>query len=328
MKTPPSIFNDVLGPVMRGPSSSHSAAANRIGRLARQLVDEPIRSLTVTYDPNGSLVTTHRDQGSDMGLYSGILGWTPDDPRLPTFHKALETADIGVDVVYASFDAPHPNFYRLELVGQSGSLYRLDAISTGGGMIELLAIDRCELNLRGDLYHTLFWSDSQPSDELLKGLQTDTTIEFASWHAGPGCGLLNLASSSPLADVYCNEKIEPNLSSTRVRQLSPVLPVLSRRDMNIPFETCREMLEVEEGEKLNLWELAARYEAARGGIALPEVMEQMLELTAIMENAVQTGLGGTSYEDRILPAQSPGFLRAENDGRVVPADFTNRIIRY
>ncbi|MEO2011422.1 MAG: serine dehydratase, partial [Pirellulaceae bacterium] len=70
MKTPPSIFNDVLGPVMRGPSSSHSAAANRIGRLARQLVDEPIRSLTVTYDPNGSLVTTHRDQGSDMGLYS------------------------------------------------------------------------------------------------------------------------------------------------------------------------------------------------------------------------------------------------------------------
>ncbi|MEO1973019.1 MAG: L-serine ammonia-lyase, iron-sulfur-dependent, subunit alpha [Pirellulaceae bacterium] len=328
MKTPPSIFNDVLGPVMRGPSSSHSAAANRIGRLARQLVDEPIRSLTVTYDPNGSLVTTHRDQGSDMGLYSGILGWTPDDPRLPTFHKALETADIGVDVVYASFDAPHPNFYRLELVGQSGSLYRLDAISTGGGMIELLAIDRCELNLRGDLYHTLFWSDSQPSDELLKGLQTDTTIEFASWHAGPGCGLLNLASSSPLADVYCNEKIEPNLSSTRVRQLSPVLPVLSRRDMNIPFETCREMLEVEEGEKLNLWELAARYEAARGGIALAEVMEQMLELTTIMENAVQTGLGGTSYEDRILPAQSPGFLRAEKDGRVVPADFTNRIIRY
>ncbi len=58
MKTPPSIFNDVLGPVMRGPSSSHSAAANRIGRLARNLVEEPIQSVTVKYDPNGALVAT------------------------------------------------------------------------------------------------------------------------------------------------------------------------------------------------------------------------------------------------------------------------------
>ena len=98
MKTPPSIFNDVLGPVMRGPSSSHSAAANRIGRLTRNLVEEPIQSVTVKYDPNGSLVTTHKDQGSDLGLYSGILGWTPDDPRLPTYRKALEEAGIEVEV--------------------------------------------------------------------------------------------------------------------------------------------------------------------------------------------------------------------------------------
>ena len=90
MKVPPSIFNDVLGPVMRGPSSSHSAAANRIGRLMRALAGEKISTLVVRYDPNGSLVTTHKEQGSDLGLYGGILGWTPDDPRLPTFEQVLE----------------------------------------------------------------------------------------------------------------------------------------------------------------------------------------------------------------------------------------------
>ncbi len=122
---------------MRGPSSSHSAAANRIGRLTRNLVEEPIQSVTVKYDPNGALVTTHRDQGSDLGLYSGILGWTPDDPRLPTYRKELEEAGIEVEVVYESYDAPHPNFYRLKIVGRSGSTYTLDAISAGGGMIEV-----------------------------------------------------------------------------------------------------------------------------------------------------------------------------------------------
>jgi L-serine dehydratase len=328
MKTPPSIFNDVLGPVMRGPSSSHSAAANRIGRIARQLVEEPIQSVTVTYDPNGSLVTTHKDQGSDLGLYSGILGWTPDDPRLPTYQTALEEAGIEVEVVYQSFDASHPSFYRLEIVGKSGSVYRLDAISTGGGMIQVLALDRCELNLQGGLHHTLCWLDDQPNAELLNELQTSKMIEFASWHAGPELGFLNLASCSPLAESYLEKEIRPRFSIRRVRQLSPVLPVLSPRDMKIPFETCLEMLAVAEGQDLNLWELAAKYEAARGGISSSDVVEQMVKLTAIMEDAVQMGLRGTNYDDRILPSQSPRFLRAEKDGQVVPADFTNRIIRY
>lgn len=81
MKVAPSIFNDVLGPVMRGPSSSHSAAANRIGRLMRALAGKKISSLVVRYDPNVSLVTTHKEEGSDLGPDGGILGWTPDDPR-------------------------------------------------------------------------------------------------------------------------------------------------------------------------------------------------------------------------------------------------------
>ncbi|MEJ6700447.1 MAG: hypothetical protein QNL01_05690, partial [Akkermansiaceae bacterium] len=84
MSLPPSIFNDVLGPVMRGPSSSHSAAANRMGRISRNLVGERVCKLIANYDPNGSLVTTHKDQGTDLGLYSGILGWEPHDARLPT----------------------------------------------------------------------------------------------------------------------------------------------------------------------------------------------------------------------------------------------------
>ena len=86
MGTFPSIFNDVLGPVMRGPSSSHSAASLRIGRIARDLMDSDITGVTVDYDPNGSLVTTHKSQGSDLGLSGGLMGWETDDSRLPDYH--------------------------------------------------------------------------------------------------------------------------------------------------------------------------------------------------------------------------------------------------
>ena len=71
---PPSIFNDVLGPVMRGPSSSHSAASVRIGRLARDLCGGTPDETVIEFDTEGSLATTHESQGSDIGLFAGLLG--------------------------------------------------------------------------------------------------------------------------------------------------------------------------------------------------------------------------------------------------------------
>ena len=70
-----SIFNDVIGPVMRGLSSSHCAAALRIGRIAGDLIDGDIGEVVVEFDRSGSLPTTHKSQGSDMGLFGGLLGW-------------------------------------------------------------------------------------------------------------------------------------------------------------------------------------------------------------------------------------------------------------
>ena len=70
-----SIFNDVVGPVMRGPSSSHCAAALRIGRVSRDLMGGAIDHVLVQFDNGGSLPATHQSQGSDMGLFGGLLGW-------------------------------------------------------------------------------------------------------------------------------------------------------------------------------------------------------------------------------------------------------------
>ncbi len=84
-----SIFNDVIGPVMRGPSSSHCAASLRIGRMARELIGGTLDEVLVEFDRKGSLPTTHDSQGSDMGLFGGLMGWNADDERLPDSPRAL-----------------------------------------------------------------------------------------------------------------------------------------------------------------------------------------------------------------------------------------------
>ncbi len=328
MSLPPSLFNDVLGPVMRGPSSSHSAAANRMGRLARDLVGERVSKLISNYDPNGSLVTTHKDQGTDLGLYSGILGWEPDDARLPTYPEALEQAGIEVVVNYVSYDAPHPNFYRLELIGESGTSYHFDAISTGGGMIELQAIDGVPLGGVGDLHTTLYWLDHAPAEAEYADSRVATGAENVAWHHGmDGSGLLRFDSRCLPADEEVATLGEA-LGAKRHRVLHAVLPILSRKNLTVPFTRCGEMQRHPEFSDRPLWESAACYEAARGGISTDEVLERMKVLARIMADAVSDGLKGTEYADRILPAQSPGFTKAESEGRLIPADINNRIIRY
>lgn len=135
-----SIFNDVIGPVMRGASSSHCAAALRIGRLARDLMDADIRHVLIEFDTGGSLPNTHTSQGSDMGLFGGLLGWDAADERLPDSARHLREAGVAVEFRYAPLDDPHPNTYRLTL-SSARETHTMIAISTGGGMIEVLEVD-------------------------------------------------------------------------------------------------------------------------------------------------------------------------------------------
>src|SRR5512137_1292092 len=117
---PVSIFNDAIGPVMRGPSSSHCAAALRIGRLARDLMDGDIQEVLVEFDRGGSLPTTHESQGSDMGLFGGLLGWDAADERLPSSPQALRDAGVLVRIETVDVGDMHPNTYRLTLRNTRG----------------------------------------------------------------------------------------------------------------------------------------------------------------------------------------------------------------
>ncbi len=323
----PSIFNDVLGPVMRGPSSSHSAAANRIGRLCRDLVDGDLMRAVIEYDPSGSLVTTHVSQGTDMGLYGGFLGWEPDDPRLQDYSRHIESAGLEIEVLYAPYGASHPNNYRLTLEGVNGHRHTLQAISTGGGMIEVTEIDGASVSMAGDYFETLVYLADGADSAVV---QTDL-LEALDCEAGESCegptSLIRLSSVQiPSAEQLDCIRDHPAVSEFRV--LQPVLPILSRRDLAVPFHTVAEMHAFNDGRDLALWELAIEYETARGGISHAEVINKARVILRLMEQSVKTGLAGTHYADRILPGQSVTFVEREAQGVLIPGDVLNRIIAY
>lgn len=166
----PSIFNDVIGPVMRGPSSSHSAAAVRIGRIARELMEEELTEVIVQLDVDGSLPTTYISQGSDMGLSGGLLGFDAADERLIDYRRELQRANLSVRYLTGRYGDPHPNTYTL-ILKNNREEHRLVAISTGGGMIEIISIDNLPVSYCGDCFALAIWTE-ETSPALLALLET------------------------------------------------------------------------------------------------------------------------------------------------------------
>lgn len=324
MSTYPSIFNDVIGPVMRGPSSSHCAASLRIARLCRDLMDDNIKVILIEFDPNGSLATTHKSQGSDMGLFGGFLGWEAYDERLPESEKYLATAGINVEIKICDIKADHPNAYKIRL--KNGKETRsLTAISTGGGMIEVIEIDGVAVSMAGDYFETLVYCSE--ADEIISFLQASIAYDSITFQHGDEMSFVEIKSQAPIDNLICDELRAMN-SVHFIKCLKPVLPVMARNNLQVPFITCNEMLAYNEGKNKALWELAVDYEAARGNISAEEVFEKMRKIIHIMGNAIELGLKGTHYEDRILGSQSLQFQQKLAANQLVGGDANNRIIMY
>jgi L-serine dehydratase len=319
----PSIFNDVIGPVMRGPSSSHCAASLRIGRMCRDLMDGQLNHILIEFDPNSSLATTHKSQGSDMGLFGGFLGWEAFDERLPESEKFVETAGINIEIEIVDIGATHPNTYQLTLTNQHES-HRLIAISTGGGMIEVIAIDGASVSMAGDYFETLVYCEN--AEKVTAYINAVFEYDEMVYHHGE-MPFVEIKAQQFLPVNICQELLAMDEVKT-IKKLSPVLPVMSRKNLQVPFITCEEMLSYNQEKNLQLWELAAAYESARGKISTGEVFEKMRAIVRIMDHSIQQGLKGTHYEDRILGSQSLLLREQMDKNRLMGGTANNRIIMY
>lgn len=177
---------DIIGPVMVGPSSSHTAGAVRIGLAARELLGSQPREAAIHL--HGSFARTYRGHGTDKAILAGLLGFAPDDGRIrmsPQF-----AAEAGMSFAFDTIDLPnaHPNTAVIELRDAAGSQVTVRGASIGGGGIVIESIDDLAVSFSGS-YHTLVIAhkDTPGVVAAVAGRLADERINIASMKVFRAC---------------------------------------------------------------------------------------------------------------------------------------------
>lgn len=139
---------DVLGPIMIGPSSSHTAGAARLGKIARTIVNKPIKD--VTFLLHGSFKETYKGHGTDRALVAGILGMMPDDERLRDALLIAEKEGLEVHFLPADLGQVHPNTVKIVMTDCDDINWEVLGSSIGGGLVEIYEINGNKVKITGE----------------------------------------------------------------------------------------------------------------------------------------------------------------------------------
>ena len=143
---------DIIGPVMVGPSSSHTAGAVKIGYVSRKLMAQPIvKAQILLY---GSFLATGKGHGTQIAIVAGLLGMKTDDCRIPDSFRLAGEAGMEISFGEAELKEAHPNSAQLILTGADGRQLEIVGESIGGSRINIASIDGLSANFSGD-YPTL-----------------------------------------------------------------------------------------------------------------------------------------------------------------------------
>ncbi len=287
MKQPASIFNDVLGPIMVGPSSSHTAASVRIGRIVRDLCRGKPKRIVLTLAAKSSIANTYRSQGAEQGLAAGLLGFETDDLRITAAPELARQAGIELSHSIVPGAVSHPNTYHISALAQDGDKLELEAVSIGGGMISVLSVDGIPAQMGGDFHETLFFfPKTYTRDEAASHTEAIVrdcpwTLEDAILTESENGYLLELKTREEVSDAFCRQQ-----SGILWRKAAPVLPMLSQKAYPPLPNTGKQILKLASAERLALPEIACRYEMLRSRVDREQVYKEIQRLCEAVEDTL------------------------------------------
>ena len=138
---------DIVGPIMVGPSSSHTAGAARIGKFALTILGQPLQAAKIYF--SGSFAKTYRGHGTDKAIIGGLLGMDTDDIRIRNSLELAKEKGLQFQFFETEIDNAHPNTVQLELAGTEGKTVVVQGASVGGGNILITKIDDTEVSIPG-----------------------------------------------------------------------------------------------------------------------------------------------------------------------------------
>ncbi|MCR4397271.1 MAG: L-serine ammonia-lyase, iron-sulfur-dependent, subunit alpha, partial [Candidatus Saccharicenans sp.] len=309
-----SIFNQVIGPVMRGPSSSHTAGAYFIGKIARSLLGEEVTKVEVSFDPAGSYARTYREQAADLSFGCGFLGIELGDER---FFRSLELAredGVAIEFRVRKLERPeHPNTADIELTSEKGDRLRLRAASVGGGSVEITRIEDWEVYFTGTFHELAIEVGAEAVQRIENRLGTMVgLLDKPGLQKKDNLVLVSARSREAFPPEFLSEiRLIPGVK--RLWKIEPVCPVIKKEP---PFRSAADMVRLAGERRLSLGELALGYESECLGLSKEEIIREAKRRFEIMQKAVHDGLELEDEKIQLLKPSAGKIFLEEKKGKL------------
>jgi len=309
-----SILNDVLGPVMRGPSSSHTAGSYHIGRIARSLLGEPPASAIFTFDPKGSYAKTYRQQAVDLAFAAGTMQWSLTDERFPQALDLAAAEGLKIEFQTAHLEnAKHPNTVKIQLTGKSGRELTVVAESIGGGAVAFTELEGWPVSLDGKSYELIVLGDGEVEPAVKNLLQDNRNLDSFVVHRGRRTEVLFLARRAFRFEPETLQKIK---ALQGVKNTWAAEPIFFVRRGEPLFLDSGQMVSLAESRSLTLGRVALAYEAQVLGIPEAEVMAEIERRYQVMKSSLIQGIEEKNIRMQLLHPTAGKIRRAEAEGRL------------
>ncbi len=310
-----SILNNVIGPVMPGCSSSHTAGPYHIGCMCRSLMGELPSEVTFSFEPCSSIAEVYHEQGSDLALVMGILDLPLTDSRFKHALELFKSYGVNIRFVIESFpEACHPNSIKIEAKLKDGSDFSAVADSTGGGSVIFRRLNGWQVSMTGDAYYLAVESTREGVIEKLS-VRGDVTSESMD-----GRNFFLLTTSCPV-ETGMLEEIK---TARGVTGLWYALPVFFPLRGNRIFTSGAEMVKYSEDHCMTLGEAALEYESALLGMPKDALDAEMDRRLQIMIDSVALGLSDASPAMFLLHPVAKKIMLAEKEGRLAVGGIHTR----
>ncbi|MEE8340623.1 MAG: L-serine ammonia-lyase, iron-sulfur-dependent, subunit alpha [Candidatus Neomarinimicrobiota bacterium] len=307
-----SIFNDILGPVMRGPSSSHTAGSYNIAKIIRAMLSDRIFSAKFIFDINGSYAPTYKILGVDKAFAMGLLGL---DLMSEQFHIALQNCKkegLGLEFTIGSISGEnHPNTVLIDLVTKSNYKLVIIAESIGGGSINIKKINNWPVSING-LKHELFVeSDKDKLDKIIDLMSSEKYI--------------SLQKQQNQNRVLLHFILNKNVSSTLLKkirsldkkiQIWPIKPVFLVQGGKEIFSNSNEMVKAAKTLNYSLGKIGLKYESTVLGFPKTKVINEMTNRLNIMLQSVEKGLDEKNISMYLTKPSANKILEFEKRGKL------------
>ena len=290
---------------MQPGSSSHFAGPCRLGYLAGCLLGESPARIRILLDKRGSFAGTFGLMAEDRAMVGGVLGILTDDERLFRSFELAEEAGAEVAFEFTELrESDHPNAVKFVLTGASGREVALVGNSTGGGMVETVAIGGFPLRTIGDAYVLLvFDAEARIEEEELAALVAKLPEPLGSDEVrAEGLGVLRAWRLTVEPDLEAlSDLLTGSVPGVSASVLKPFLPVVSQLDRKPQlFDTMTGWREIAHGEGRPLWEVAVQYEMDASGWPRAWVLDRMRLLAGLMRRQTRA-----VYEEGLEVPTSP-----------------------